>query len=147
MQEVRDRTARAGTAGTVRPRPPRTVQEVIRFIQWTMNTARYTEEMTRIAIIAGIVAIALALMLPHEARAKAKGDNVGAPVKEMTTGTSRADIADGLIPPAYFYRASMASSTMATSTEKMTRAEKRAAIKELKAEIKRLQKLVRSLTR
>lgn len=110
-------------------------------------TTRYTYEMTKLAIAAAIIATALALLIPHEANAKAKGDNVGAPVKEMTTGTSRADIADGLMPPAYFYRASMATSTMATSTEKMTRAEKRAAIKELKAEIKRLQKILRSLTR
>ena len=103
--------------------------------------------MTKLAILAAIVATAFILLMPSYAHAKAKGDNVGAPVKEVTTGASRADIADGLIPPAYFYRASMASSTMATSTEKMTKAEKRAAIKELRAEIKRLQKLVRSLTR
>lgn len=110
-------------------------------------TTRYTYEMTKLAIAAAIVAMALALLTPHEARAKAKGDSVGAPVKEMTTGTSRAEMAESTMPPAFFYRASMASSTMATSTEKMTRAEKRAAIKELKAEIKRLQRELRKLTR
>lgn len=110
-------------------------------------TNTYTYEMTRIAIAAAIVALAFALLVPYDAHAKAKGDTIGAPTKPMTTGMSRADMADSNLLPAFFYDASMAKSTMATSTEKMTRAEKRAAIRELKAEIKRLQKILRSLSK
>lgn len=101
--------------------------------------------MTRAAIIALIVALAaiITLMMPTRAHAKATGDTVGAPKKETTTGTSRADMVDAVMPPAYFF--STTATTTATSTEKMTKKEKRAHLKALKAEIKRLEKLIREL--
>jgi hypothetical protein len=116
-----------------------------------MENTRYNEFMTRATIIALIAAIAalIALMTPEYAHAKAQGDSIGAPTKAQTTGASRADMADAPLIPAYFYSAESANSatTTATSTERMTRAEKRAHLKALKAEIKRLEKIIKELKR
>lgn len=101
--------------------------------------------MTRAILIALIVAL-VAFLIPQKAGAKAQGDSVGAPKKEQTTGTTKGDPVPATLIPAYYYSVdALKASTTATSTEKMTKKEKREHIKALKAEIKRLEKLIREL--
>lgn len=97
--------------------------------------------MTKLAIVAMIAALAIAMLMPHEAKAKARGDAVGAAVAVPMTDAAKAklDAADAPMPPAFF--------ATATTTHELTKSEKRAAIKALKAEIKRLQKEIKRLSR
>lgn len=102
----------------------------------------YTYDMRKIAVLVAIAGLLILLMYPVSTRAKAQGDTVGAPVKEFTTGTNKAE-AVATTTKALTGTASI----KATTTEKMTAKQERALIRELKAEIKRLQKLIKELTR
>ncbi len=102
--------------------------------------------MKTLAVIAAIAAILLTLLLPVSARAKAHGDTIGAYTKETPTGTSRADMAEATsTPPTITKTGAAVATTTATTTEKLTKSEERAKIRALKAEIKRLMKLIEEL--
>lgn len=91
--------------------------------------------MKTLAILAAIVALAIAMLVPHNAHAKAKGDTIGAPINTTMTGAAMAKLNAVDAPPT------------ATTTHKLTRMEKRARIAELKREIRVLKAELKKLTK
>lgn len=95
--------------------------------------------------------LVLALVLhPTPTQAKAKGDTIGAPKKEVMSDTAKAklDLLDIPFPTGTtFMPTAGAGEKLSTTTRTLTKSEKRAQIKEMKAEIKRLQKLIKTLSK
>lgn len=103
--------------------------------------------MTKLATIAATAAMALALLMPIYAHAKAQGDTIGAPMKPVMTGTSRADMADAPAQPTYTTTVAVKDAAIAAATTTPTRAQQHAQIKKLMAEVARLEKLLKSLSK
>lgn len=96
------------------------------------------------------LAIALALLLPHYALAKGMGDTIGAPTKDVITGTTHADMADEVPTHAFYYAAPATTTIATTSADKLAIKildDQSERIALLKQQIALLQQLIKLLSK
>lgn len=98
-----------------------------------MENTRYTYDMKTLATVLAIIVTLLVMMLPHKAHAL-----VLLSVPQSTSATSeQAKMSVRL--------AQQATTTVATTTPALTKKEIRQQLRELRAELKRLERLIRAL--